>query len=48
MDKRFLGSTRKKASILLHHVPEITGHKISDAVTVEALLWEDMTSPSFI
>lgn len=32
------GIYKEKKSMLLQHIPEITGHKISDSVTVEALL----------
>lgn len=34
--------------MILQHIPEITGHKISDAVTIEALLWKDMSLLSFM
>lgn len=34
--------------MILQCIPEITGNKISDGVTIEALPWKDMSLPSFM
>lgn len=39
---------KEKNPSILQHIPEITGHKIFDVVTAEAVLWKELSLPSFM